>query len=118
MAVEFNRVVIVPSSVWWLLPLAAVIAAGVWWWRALPVLRGLQLLLTLTGTALLASGFGPHTALADHMRVEYPRALRRWWAWVTNAANFSATAYYPLPFYAGLVLLAAAAVLGVWPDRP
>jgi hypothetical protein len=45
-------------------------------------------------------------------------ALGRLWWRLRRSSSVSAVAYYPLPFYLGLLLLAAAAVFGAWLDRP
>jgi hypothetical protein len=70
------------------------------------------------GHRILASAFGPHPDVAERARLECPNSvLRRLWWHAAHTANFAAVVYYPLPFYVGLLLLAAAAVLAVWPSR-
>jgi hypothetical protein len=113
--VEFSRISLVPQVLYVLAAVAAAVAAVAWWGLSLSALQGCQLLASLQGTAFLASAFGPHPDVGERARLEHPNSvLRRLWWSTAHTANFAAVVYYPLPFYVGLALLAAA-VLAVWP---
>jgi hypothetical protein len=105
-----------PTSLRWLLPLAAAIAGGAWWWLCLGDVRTAQLTASLLGTALLASAFGPHASVGE-FRAPHATTWLGQLSWrMRRSGAVSAVAYYPAPFYLGLVLLVVASVLGVLPD--
>lgn len=103
---------VAPLSLLWLSGGALGLAVVVCWCAGLEAKRCWQLVSGLEGTACLASGFGPHWELEKYAIIENPTRLGRLWWWMTNASRFNATAYYPLPFYFGLGLLAISTVLG------
>jgi len=114
---DFYSISVVSRSLVVLAVAAAAVATGFWWYLGLGVRQGCQLLTSVEGTALLAGAFGPHESVPARARFDYPNsALGRVWWRIKYTANYGGVVYYPLPFYLGLALLAAAAVLAVCPD--
>jgi hypothetical protein len=114
--VQFDRIALVPPSLYVLVAAALGVAAVAWWWLGLTMLQGYQLLAGLEGAAFMASAVGSHPDVAAWQKLQRPNsAMRRLWWRTAYTANFGGVVYYRVPLYVGLALLAAAAVMAVWP---